>query len=97
MVGNGDRVLVVGTAEDPITRRVLAVARAERIAARRARVDRFFSDDVSFRAAGISVAWLWAGNHPSLHTPRDTIAVVERAELGRVGSLLWETLRRLRI
>lgn len=97
MIGNGDEVIVVARANDPMGRRLLEAARRVRVPAHRQTTGRFFSDNVAFEEAGVPAAWLWAGDHPTLHSPRDTIEVVERAELHRVGVLAWETLRTVRV
>jgi hypothetical protein len=57
----------------------------------------FFSDHAPFEAAGFTVAWLWAGENATLHTPRDVIGIVQPAELERVGRVAWETLRTIRL
>jgi hypothetical protein len=80
-----------------MVRSVLAEAERLRIPASLMHVDVYFSDDTPFRDAGVPVAWLWAGNNPTLHTMRDTIAVIQPSELARVGRLAWETLRRARL
>lgn len=53
----------------------------------------YFSDHATFERAGYMVAWMWSGEHSTLHTPRDTMAVVQRASVSRVGRIAWETLR----
>ncbi len=91
MVGNGDRVFVLGSG---------AIAAHVRDVARRIDVPTgitptaLFSDHLSFVERDIPVAWLWAGDHASLHEPWDTVDVVQRGQLRRVGDLAWESLRR---
>jgi Zn-dependent M28 family amino/carboxypeptidase len=90
-VGAGSRIDVLGS-NGAMARAVLATAGRLGVPARRS-TTRFYSDDVAFLDAGIDVAWLWAGEHPTLHTPRDTVGVIDPAELARVGSVAWATLR----
>lgn len=96
MVGNGDRVLLVADG-GPVARAARAAARRLKIPFEsRARVAHGYSDHIRFEQAGYPVAWLWAGDHPTLHTPSDTLRVVERAQLRRTGRLAWQTIRTLR-
>jgi peptidase M28-like protein len=97
MVGAGSAVHVVG--------RRGAVAGALYSTARRLHIpviaqgtiSQGFSDHVVFQAAGYQVGWLWAGNHPTLHKATDTMRIIQRAELQRVGLVAWETLRTLKL
>lgn len=57
----------------------------------------FFSDHAPFERAGYIVAWLWSGEHDTLHTARDTMEIVQRASVARVGRIAWETLRTIRL
>lgn len=84
MVGAGRSLLVLGDGE-PV-RRALRIARRLSLAARR-ETTRFFSDHVSFQSRAIPVAWLWAGDHPTLHSPRDTLGIVQPDALARAGRL----------
>jgi len=97
MVGNGDEVLVLGERGGPITAALLASARRLTIPARPTTISFGYSDHQAFVDAGIPVGWLWAGDHPSLHTPRDTIDVIQPVQLRRIGRVAWETLRTLRL
>jgi Zn-dependent M28 family amino/carboxypeptidase len=99
MVGNGRLVLVC---HGGITRRglvdaLLAAARRLGVPASERVVGGLFSDHGPFEAAGYTVAWLWTGDHPTLHTPRDTLDVVQPAALEAVGRVAWEALRGLRL
>lgn len=96
MVGNGDEVLVLG-GEGPIVATLLAAARRLDVPARPTSLGGSYSDHQAFADAGYPVGWLWAGDHPSLHTPRDTVAVIQGRQIARVGTVAWETLTRLRI
>lgn len=95
MVGAGREVLVGRTsgAPDDLVRRFLDRAAALGITALPHVTRRPLSDHASFEEAGILAAWLWAGDHPTLHKPSDVAGVVQEAELARVGTLAWETLR----
>ena len=57
----------------------------------------YFSDHTPFERAGYVVAWLWSGEHSTLHTPQDTMSVVQRASVSRMGRIAWETLRTIRL
>jgi Zn-dependent M28 family amino/carboxypeptidase len=96
MVGNGPVVLVCRSLARSARRFLDAVLRQAhrlRIPARENVVTRFFSDHVPFESAGIPVAWLWTGEHPAVHTPRDTMSVVRAEDVTRVGNVAWQTLR----
>lgn len=54
---------------------------------------RYFSDNVSFEAAGIPAVWFYSGDDPALHTPRDTPSRLQRAEVDRVGRLAWDVIQ----
>jgi hypothetical protein len=99
MVGNGPSVLVChgGRTPRPFVRALLDTASRLSIPAEERVVRKFFSDHTPFENAGFTVAWLWAGDHPTVHTPADRIDVVQLAELSRVGVVAWETLRSLRL
>ena len=56
-----------------------------------------FSDHGPFENAGYTVAWLWSGEHDTLHTPRDTFDIVQRSSIARIGRIAWETLRTVRL
>lgn len=53
-----------------------------------------FSDHVAFTERGIPAAWLWAGNHPTLHKPSDVFSVVMTEEVDRTGRVALEWLYR---
>lgn len=91
MVGAGS--IVHETGRGRIDRIVNAVARRLDIPIAPIVTD-LFSDHVAFDDADLPHAWLWAGEHPTLHEPADTPAVIKRAQVRRVGRLAWETLRR---
>ena len=97
MVGAGRRVLVVGSANGLVTRTMLTAASRAAIPARRVPSGIFFSDSASFENVGIPVGWLWAGDHPTLHSPRDVASVPQALELHRVATVAWETLRALHL
>lgn len=54
------------------------------------------SDHTSFEDARIPVVWFWSGPHPTFHTPRDRVEVIQRAEIARAGALAWATMRAVR-
>ncbi|MFN2614113.1 MAG: M28 family metallopeptidase [Actinomycetota bacterium] len=86
MVGAGSRVELLGTPS--LVTRAAGIAATARIPAHR-NTTFFLSDHLPFIQAGYPVLWLWAGDNPTLHTPRDTFAIVQRAELARAGTLAW--------
>jgi Zn-dependent M28 family amino/carboxypeptidase len=52
------------------------------------------SDHWSFEKAGVPAARIGSTPYAQYHSARDLPAVVDPAELGRVGQVLWEWLRR---
>jgi Zn-dependent M28 family amino/carboxypeptidase len=52
------------------------------------RVTPDWSDNGPFERAGIPAALLWTGDEPNYHSPRDTVANVERPALRNAGRLL---------
>jgi Zn-dependent M28 family amino/carboxypeptidase len=99
MVGNGRRVLVCssGLTKRDLIRVALAAAARLKIPARERVVSGAFSDYRPFENAGFIVAWLWAGENSTFHTPRDKVSVLQEAEIRRIGSVAWETLRQVRL
>jgi len=89
MIGNGDAVHVLGAGS--FSRYVLARAERAGIPAR-ADASFFYSDHLAFAERGVPVAWLWAGEHATLHTPSDVPRVVERGMLKRAGTLALRVL-----
>jgi Zn-dependent M28 family amino/carboxypeptidase len=97
MVGAGSDVQIIGSTGS-IVATMYSIARRLGIPAEaHATIAQGFSDHISFQVAGIPAGWLWAGDNPTLHTPRDTMAVIQPAELGRIGRVAWETIRTLRL
>ncbi|MGZ4213977.1 MAG: M28 family metallopeptidase [Actinomycetota bacterium] len=97
MVGAGPDVQVIGTSGSLVAT-VYTIARRLHVPAEtHGTISQGFSDHISFQAAGYAAAWLWAGDNPTLHTPRDTMAVIQPAELERIGRVAWETIRTLSI
>jgi len=95
MVGAGPDVQIIGTTGS-IVATMFTIARRLHIPAEtHATISQGFSDHITFQAAGIPAAWLWAGDNPTLHTPQDRISVIQPAELARIGAVAWETLRTL--
>jgi Zn-dependent M28 family amino/carboxypeptidase len=99
MVGNGPVAYVCheSLTEDTFVDALVASGRRLRLPARKRVVVGLFSDHGPFEHAGFVVAWLWSGDHPTLHTPRDTFSIVQRSSLDRVGRIAWDTLRTLRL
>jgi len=97
MVGAGSNVQIIGSS-GPVVASLYTNARKLRFRAEtHASISQGFSDHISFQAAGYTAGWLWSGDNPTLHTPRDTMNVIQRAELQRIGAVAWETVRTLRI
>jgi hypothetical protein len=95
MVGAGPDVQIIGTT-GTIVASIYTIARRLHVAAEtHATISQGFSDHITFQGAGIPAAWLWAGDNPTLHTPRDTMRVIQPTELARIGAVVWETLRTL--
>ncbi|HEV2685391.1 MAG TPA: M28 family peptidase, partial [Actinomycetota bacterium] len=92
MVGAGSDVQIIGTT-GTIVASMFTIARRLHIPAEtHATISQGFSDHITFQAAGIPAAWLWAGDNPTLHTPRDTMRIIQPVELARIGAVAWETL-----
>jgi Zn-dependent M28 family amino/carboxypeptidase len=97
MVGARSNVQIIGPS-GPMVGALYASARKMKIPAEtHATISQGFSDHVTFQAAGYPVGWLWAGDNPTLHTPRDRMGVIQRAEIARIGRVAWATLQTLRI
>jgi len=95
MVGAGRDVQIIGTTGS-IVAAMFTIARRLHIPVEtHATISQGFSDHITFQAAGIPAAWLWAGDNPTLHTPRDTMRIIQPAEVARIGAVAWETLRAL--
>ena len=95
MVGAGPDVQIIGTTGSIVATMFTIARRLHVPAETHATISQGFSDHITFQAAGIPAAWLWAGENPTLHTPRDTMRVIQEAELARIGAVAWETLRTL--
>jgi len=95
MVGAGPDVQIIGTTGSIVATMFTIARRLHVPAETHATISQGFSDHITFQAAGIPAAWLWAGDNPTLHTPRDTMRVIQEAELARIGAVAWETLRTL--
>jgi len=92
-VGVGSRVPVCTGPLSPHRVRddLLALARRERIPA--VPCELTTSDHWSFEKAGFTVARLGSTPYDGYHSPRDLPRVVDRAQLGRTGRLIWAWLR----
>jgi aminopeptidase S len=99
MVGNGPIAYVCheSLTGDGFVAALLASAKRLKLRAQKRIVVGLFSDHGPFEHAGYTVGWLWSGNHRTLHTPRDTFAVVQRSSIDRIGRIAWETLRTIRL
>lgn len=97
VVGRGPQVQIAsdGTTDPPILNALKATADRLAINARIRVLRGLFSDHRPFEAAGFPIGWLYTGEFSQLHTRRDTIAIIDRGALGRVGTVAWETLRTL--
>lgn len=99
MVGNGKVAYVCheSLTGDAFVNALLASAKRLKLAAQKQVVVGLFSDHATFERAGFIVAWLWSGQHPTLHTPRDTYGIVQGSSVSRIGRIAWDTLRSLRL
>ena len=95
MVGAGPDVQIIGTTGSIVATMFTIARRLHVPAETHATISQGFSDHITFQAAGIPAAWLWAGDNPTLHTPRDTMHVIQPAEIARIGAVAWETLQTL--
>lgn len=93
MVGNGPALLVVrlpGT-PDALQQRLGETASGLGIPVRY--TDEYFSDHVPFARRGIPSALLFGGDHPTFHTPNDTLEVVRPINLEWAGRTLLQWAR----
>lgn len=95
MIGAGPVAYVCHGAltEKDLVDATVAVGKRLKLPSQKRIVTGYFSDHATFERAGYMVAWMWSGEHSTLHTPRDTMAIVQRASVSRVGRIAWETLR----
>lgn len=95
MVGAGPIAYICHAAltEKDLVDATVATGKRLKLPSQKRIVTGYFSDHAPFERAGYMVAWLWSGEHSTLHTPRDTMAVVQRASVSRVGRIAWGTLR----
>lgn len=95
MVGAGPIAYICHAAltEKDLVDFTVAVGKRLKLPSQKRIVTGYFSDHAPFERAGYMVAWMWSGEHSTLHTSRDTMAIVQRASVGRVGRIAWETLR----
>ncbi len=97
VVGKGSVVNVCseGITKPAILDALTGTAQRLGIASRRRTVTRLFSDHRPFERTGYPVGWLWTGSFSQVHTPRDTIGIIQRDALDRTGRVAWETVRTL--
>lgn len=95
MVGAGPIAYICHAAltEKDLVDAAVAAGKRLKLPSQKRIVTGYFSDHAPFERAGYMVAWMWSGEHSTLHTPRDTMAIVQRASVSRVGRISWETLR----
>lgn len=94
MVANGPSVVVVTLlgATDSLRKELIDVGTTVGIPTRAAtRGD--ISDHGPFSRLGIPSVMLWSGDHPTLHTSRDTFDVVQPEAVDRTGRLMVEWLK----
>lgn len=99
MVANGPIAYVCheSLTGDAFVNALLASAERLKLKAQKRIVVGLFSDHATFERAGFVVAWLWSGQHDTLHTQRDTIGIVQGSSISRIGRIAWETLRSIRL
>ena len=99
MVGNGPQAFICheSLTGDGFVDALLATAKRLRLPAQQRVVVGLFSDHYAFEHAGYVVGWLWSGENPTLHTPRDTIAVAQLSSIDRIGRIAWATLQTIRL
>jgi len=93
MVGAGGSLALLGRGR--MVSHLLRTGRRLDIPVRRETTS-YYSDHVSFVQRNYTVAWIWAGDHPTLHSPGDVATVVQPAALARAGRLAWAALRAYR-
>jgi aminopeptidase YwaD len=52
-----------------------------------------WSDNGPFLKAGLNAGWLWSGDDPFGHTPRDTIDHLQPESINRIGRVMLAALR----
>ena len=99
MVGNGPRAFICheSITGDAFVDALVASGKRLKLPVSKRIVLGMFSDHGPFEHAGYTVAWIWSGEHATLHTPRDTFAIVQKSSIDRVGRIAWDTLRTLRL
>ncbi|GAC1423431.1 MAG: hypothetical protein NVSMB57_16130 [Actinomycetota bacterium] len=99
VLGRGQRLQASSGGATPhrILDAFVATATRMHVPASRTVVTRFFSDHKPFEESGFTVAWLWTGEFPQVHTPKDTIEIIDRSTLDAMGPVIWETIRALRL
>lgn len=99
MVGNGPRAYICheSITGDEFVDALVASGRRLKLPSAKRIVLGLFSDHGPFERAGYTVAWIWSGEHATLHTPRDTFAIVQKSSIDRVGRIAWDTLKSLRL
>lgn len=94
VTGAGGEVEVIGTEE--LVARALDLAAQRGIPARAAGLPASVgSDHQSFARVGVPVVFFTSGDFAAIHTPQDTVAVVQRDDLDRVGDLAYATVAAL--
>jgi Zn-dependent M28 family amino/carboxypeptidase len=92
-VGRAVPICHGGLGSADVVRSLQRGARSAGVATRSCGVNRS-SDHWSFEQAGLPAARIGSTPYAQYHSARDRPPVVEPAQLGRVGRLLWEWLRR---
>lgn len=95
-VGAGPRALVCTGGRSPLALRDALLRTARRLTLPARACDNRTSDHWPFERAGETVARLDGGRFPGYHSSRDVVSRVSVEQVGRVGVIVWETLRRLR-
>jgi hypothetical protein len=99
MVGAGPTAFVCheSITGDALVDAMVAAGKRLKLPVQKRVVAGYFSDHSPFEHAGFLVAWLWSGEHATLHKPSDTIEIVQPASIDRIGRTAWETLRTVRL
>ena len=94
VTGTGDDVEVIGDGD--LVDRTLEIAEELGIAATASALPaNAGSDHTSFEAEGVEVVFFTSGGFPEIHTPNDTLDLIDEAELARVQDLAYAVIAEL--
>jgi Zn-dependent M28 family amino/carboxypeptidase len=94
MVARGELIYVVRTDFGPTDAWDRTILAAQETGVRFSpTVQPAWSDHATFAREGMSAAWLWSGEDPAFHSPRDTFDRVQPESVERAGLITLAFLR----